>query len=138
MPLSSDVNLDEISNATSGFVGADLEMLCKDAALISVQGLTSQESVNYDLLDSITISNANFIEAVNGIEPSAIREIFTETPKVQWDEIGGLEDVKETLTKVVINPIRNNKFREKMPKGIMLFGPPWKRKDDVGKSSCKC
>ena len=134
MPLSSDVNLDEISNATSGFVGADLEMLCKDAALISVQGLTSQESVNYDLLDSITISNANFIEAVNGIEPSAIREIFTETPKVQWDEIGGLEDVKETLTKVVINPIRNNKFREKMPKGIMLFGPPGSGKTMLAKA----
>ena len=60
MPLDDDVDLDEIANITSGFVGADLEMLCKDAALISVQKLTNKESVDYNLLDTITISNANF------------------------------------------------------------------------------
>ena len=119
---------------TSGFVGADLEMLCKDAALMSVQKLTNKESVDYDLLDSITISNHNFIEAANGIEPSAIREIFIETPKVEWDEIGGLQDLKEILTKVVINPIKKNKFREKMPKGIMLYGPPGSGKTMLAKA----
>jgi len=134
MPLDEDVNLDEISSMTSGFVGADLEMLCKDAALMSVQKLTNKESVDYDLLDSITISNHNFIEAANGIEPSAIREIFIETPKVDWDEIGGLEDLKEILTKVVINPIKKNKFREKMPKGIMLYGPPGSGKTMLAKA----
>ena len=134
MPLDEDVNLDEISSRTSGFVGADLEMLCKDAALMSVQKLTNKESVDYDLLDSITISNHNFIQAANGIEPSAIREIFIETPKVDWDEIGGLEDLKEILTKVVINPIKKNKFREKMPKGIMLYGPPGSGKTMLAKA----
>jgi transitional endoplasmic reticulum ATPase len=134
MPLDEDVNLDEISSMTSGFVGADLEMLCKDAALMSVQKLTNKESVDYDLLDSITISNHNFIQAANGIEPSAIREIFIETPKVDWDEIGGLEDLKEILTKVVINPIKKNKFREKMPKGIMLYGPPGSGKTMLAKA----
>ena len=134
MPLDEDVNLDEISSMTSGFVGADLEMLCKDAALMSVQKLTNKESVDYDLLDSITISNHNFIEAANGIEPSAIREIFIETPKVEWDEIGGLQDLKEILTKVVINPIKKNKFREKMPKGIMLYGPPGSGKTMLAKA----
>ncbi len=134
MPLDENVNLEEISNITSGFVGADLEMLCKDAALISVQKLTDKESVNYDLLDSIKVSNANFIEAVNGIEPSAIREIFVETPKVKWDEIGGLEDLKEILQMVVINPIKNNEFREKMPKGIMLCGPPGSGKTMLAKA----
>jgi len=134
MPLDDDVNLDEIASITSGFVGADLEMLCKDAALISVQKLTSDESVNYNLLDSITISNTNFIEAVNGIEPSAIREIFVETPKVKWNEIGGLDEIKEMLTKVVINPIRNNENREKMPKGIMLYGPPGSGKTMLAKA----
>ena len=134
MPLDENVNLEEISNITSGFVGADLEMLCKDAALISVQKLTDKESVNYDLLDSIKVSNANFIEAVNGIEPSAIREIFVETPKVKWDEIGGLEDLKEILQMVVINPIKNNEFREKMPKGIMLYGPPGSGKTMLAKA----
>lgn len=134
MPLDDDVNLDEISNITSGFVGADLEMLCKDAALISVQKLTNNESVDYDLLDSIKVSNGNFIEAVNGIEPSAIREIFVETPSIQWDEIGGLHDLKEILEMVVINPIRNNEFRERMPKGIMLFGPPGSGKTMLAKA----
>tara|TARA_Y100000768_G_scaffold377980_1_gene351852 strand:- start:1196 stop:3244 length:2049 start_codon:yes stop_codon:yes gene_type:complete len=134
MPLDENVNLEEISNITSGFVGADLEMLCKDAALISVQKLTDKESVNYDLLDSIKVSNANFIEAVNGIEPSAIREIFVETPKVKWDEIGGLEDLKDILQMVVINPIKNNEFREKMPKGIMLYGPPGSGKTMLAKA----
>ena len=134
MPLDDDVDLDEIANITSGFVGADLEMLCKDAALISVQKLTNKESVDYNLLDTITISNANFVEAVNGIEPSAIREIFIETPKVRWDDIGGLEEIKEILTKVVINPIKNNEFREKMPKGIMLYGPPGSGKTMLAKA----
>lgn len=134
MPLDGDVDLDEIANITSGFVGADLEMLCKDAALISVQKLTNKESVDYNLLDTITISNANFVEAVNGIEPSAIREIFIETPKVRWDDIGGLEEIKEILTKVVINPIKNNEFREKMPKGIMLYGPPGSGKTMLAKA----
>ena len=61
--------------------------------------------------DSILISNENFIEAAQNIEPSAIREIFVETPKVEWSDIGGLSDVKEILEKVVIEPIKKNKFR---------------------------
>ena len=67
-------------------------------------------------------------------ETMGIREIFVETPKVRWDEIGGLEEIKEILTKVVINPIKNNEFREKMPKGIMLYGPPGSGKTMLAKA----
>lgn len=134
MPLDEDVDLDEIANITSGFVGADLEMLCKDAALISVQKLTNDDSINYELLDSIKVSNKNFIEAVNGIEPSAVREIFVETPKVEWNEIGGMIDLKKILEMVVINPIKYNKYNEKMPKGIMLYGPPGSGKTMLAKA----
>ena len=134
MPLDKNVDFDTIASSTSGFVGADLEMVCKDAALISVQKLTEEDSINYELLDSILISNENFIEAAQNIEPSAIREIFVETPKVEWSDIGGLSDVKEILEKVVIEPIKKNKFRERMPKGIMLYGPPGSGKTMLAKA----
>ncbi|NSW99981.1 AAA family ATPase [bacterium] len=134
MPLDKNVDFDTIASSTSGFVGADLEMVCKDAALISVQKLTEEDSINYELLDSILISNENFVEAAQNIEPSAIREIFVETPKVEWSDIGGLSDVKEILEKVVIEPIKKNKFRERMPKGIMLYGPPGSGKTMLAKA----
>ena len=134
MPLDKNVDFDTIASSTSGFVGADLEMVCKDAALISVQKLTEEDSINYELLDSILISNENFIEAAQNIEPSAIREIFVETPKVEWSDIGGLSDVKEILEKVVIEPIKKNKFRERMPKGVMLYGPPGSGKTMLAKA----
>ncbi len=134
MPLDKNVDFDTIASSTSGFVGADLEMVCKDAALISVQKLTEEDSINYELLDSILISNENFIEAAQNIEPSAIREIFVETPKVEWSDIGGLSGVKEILEKVVIEPIKKNKFRERMPKGIMLYGPPGSGKTMLAKA----
>ncbi|MBT4435856.1 AAA family ATPase, partial [bacterium] len=96
--------------------------------------LTEEDSINYELLDSILISNENFIEAAQNIEPSAIREIFVETPKVEWSDIGGLSDVKEILEKVVIEPIKKNKFRERMPKGVMLYGPPGSGKTMLAKA----
>ena len=134
MPLDKNVDFDTIASSTSGFVGADLELVCKDAALISVQKLTEEDSINYEILYSILISNENFIEAALNIEPSAIREIFVETPKVEWSDIGGLSDVKEILEKVVIEPIKKNKFRERMPKGVMLYGPPGSGKTMLAKA----
>ena len=124
MPLNDNVDLDSIANITSGFVGADIEMLCKDAALVSIQEITKKDQIDYEILDSITVSNEDFMEALKNIQPSAIREIFVEIPKVTWNEIGGLVEVKKTLEKVVIDSIKNNKNDVRMPKGIMLYGPP--------------
>ena len=124
MPLDKDVDLESVANITSGFVGADIEMLCKDAALFSIREVTKKDVIDYEILDSITVSYGDFMEALKNIKPSAIREIFVETPKVTWQEIGGLTKVKKTLENVVINPIKDTKKSVKMPKGIMLYGPP--------------
>jgi transitional endoplasmic reticulum ATPase len=134
MPLNDNVDLDSIANITSGFVGADIEMLCKDAALVSIQEITKKDQIDYEILDSITVSNEDFMEALKNIQPSAIREIFVEIPKVTWNEIGGLVEVKKTLEKVVIDSIKNNKNDVRMPKGIMLYGPPGTGKTMLAKA----
>lgn len=134
MPLNDNVDLDSIANITSGFVGADIEMLCKDAALVSIQEITKKDQIDYEILDSVTVSNEDFMEALKNIQPSAIREIFVEIPKVTWNEIGGLVEVKKTLEKVVIDSIKNNKNDVRMPKGIMLYGPPGTGKTMLAKA----
>jgi len=82
----------------------------------------------------MTVSNEDFMEALKNIQPSAIREIFVEIPKVTWNEIGGLVEVKKTLEKVVIDSIKNNKNDVRMPKGIMLYGPPGTGKTMLAKA----
>ncbi|MBT89072.1 MAG: AAA family ATPase [Spirochaetales bacterium] len=134
MPLDKDVDLESVANITSGFVGADIEMLCKDAALFSIREVTKKDVIDYEILDSITVSYGDFMEALKNIKPSAIREIFVETPKVTWQEIGGLTKVKKTLENVVVNPIKDTKKSVKMPKGIMLYGPPGTGKTMLAKA----
>ena len=100
MPLDDYIDFDLLASLTSGFVGADIEMLCKDAALNSVQKLIGSTDIDYSEVDSIKVSERNFIDAISNIQPSAIREIFVDTPKVKWNEIGGLKELKETLNPV--------------------------------------
>ena len=133
MPLSEDVDLDALSSLSSGFVGADIEMVCKDAALNSVQKLLGTSDINYDEVDDIEINQENFLTALSSIQPSAIREIFVETPKIKWSEIGGLSETKDILEKVIIDPI-NNSEDSVLPKGIMLYGPPGSGKTMIAKA----
>ncbi|NIP31865.1 MAG: CDC48 family AAA ATPase [Candidatus Dadabacteria bacterium] len=133
MPLSNNVDLQKIAELSHGFVGADLENLCREAALNAL-GKTLSD-IEYDLLlqnlDSLSplkIGMEDFLKALNEIEPSAIREILVEIPRTTWEDVGGLEKTKDDLIESVIWPMKHKNFFEAMnlksPKGILLFGPP--------------
>jgi len=133
MPLDKDVNFDEIANRTMGYTGADIEVLCKEAALKSIKPYFSQlknlqEKVPTQILDKIKVSKGHFIDAMKHVEPSAMREVLINKPNVRWEDIGGLENVKEKLRELIELPlIRPDLFVAagiKPSKGILLSGPP--------------
>ena len=132
MPLEKDVDFDEIGRKTIGCTGADLEMLCKEAALKSIKPYFTQlkniqEKVPTEILDKIKVSRQHFIDAANQIEPSAMREVLINKPNVRWSDIGGLDKAKEKLQELVELPLlRPDLFKEagiKPSKGILLSGP---------------
>ena len=133
MPLSDDVNLDRICDLTHGFTGADLEVLTKEAAMRSLKNyipelVKFEGTVPTNVLETITISQKHFDEALHKVEPSAMREVLIKKPEVKWSQIGGLERVKQELKEMVEMPLREPEiFKEagiKAPKGVLLTGPP--------------
>ena len=133
MPVSDDVDYERLAELTQGFVGADLENLCKEAAMVSLRRTIPDlefydDSFEFKDLKPLLVGIDDFLNALKDINPSAIREIFVEIPKISWDEVGGLADVKEKLTDSVIMPLKHRDLFEsanvKPPKGIMLTGPP--------------
>lgn len=145
MPLSDDIDFDKLSDLTHGFVGADLENLCREAAmnalrstLLGIDVDISEDSFPFEQISPLVIKMENFLEALKGIEPSAIREIFVEIPKVSWDDVGGLKEVKDRLTEAVIWPIEHKDIFKasgaKAPKGILLYGPPGSGKTLLAKA----
>lgn len=133
MPLASDVDMMRLSAVTHGFVGADMEALCREAAMSALRRLMpdidfSQAQIPYEKLMELEVMAADFASALTEVEPSAIREVFTEVPNVSWDDVGGLADVKQLLKEVVEWPLRHDQIFERAgvrsPKGILLYGPP--------------
>ncbi|MGH7908606.1 MAG: CDC48 family AAA ATPase [Thermodesulfobacteriota bacterium] len=133
MPLADDVDLERLADITHGFVGADIENLCREAAMGSIRTMLPDidfegGNLPYDKLMELRVEMEDFMDALRGVEPSAIREIFVEVPKVNWKDIGGLDEIKERLTEAVIWPIKYRELFEatqtKAPKGILLYGPP--------------
>ena len=133
MPLDEDVDLDKIADFTHGYVGADLENLCKESAIIALRKILPEVDLEKDPKDHqqlfrLRVNNSNFLEALKEIEPSALREIFVEVPKITWDEVGGLDEVRDLLRESIIWPIKYSDLFEstntKVPKGILLHGPP--------------
>ncbi len=133
MPLGEDVDLDRLAELTVGYTGADLNILCKEAALKSLKTFIPSlskydERVPTNVLEKIVVRMEHFLEALRKIEPSAMREIMITKPNVKWDDIGGLKGVKEQLKEAIIWPLTDPKlFKEagiKPPKGILLYGPP--------------
>jgi len=132
MPLEN-VNLDLIVEKTRGFVGADLESLCREAAYNCIRRTFGAEQLEHgDIsLSDITklkVKNADFELALSKIKPSALREVIVEIPKVRWGDVGGLDDIKQLLKENVEYAIRKREAFEKMGikpvKGILLHGPP--------------
>lgn len=133
MPLAEDVQLARLAAITHGFVGADLEALCREAAMSALRRLIpeidfAQAQIPYEKLMALEVTGNDFASALNEVEPSAIREVFTEIPDVGWDDIGGLEEVKQLLAEAVEWPLRYSQiFTQagvRSPKGILLYGPP--------------
>jgi len=143
MPLADDVDLECLADITHGFVGADIENLCREAAMRSIRTMLPDidfegSNLPYDKLMELRVEMEDFIDALRGVEPSAIREIFVEIPKVNWKDIGGLDEIKERLTEAVIWPIKYRELFEatqtKAPKGILLYGPPGNGKTLLAKA----
>jgi len=143
MPLAQDVDLERLSQITHGFVGADLEALCREAAMNALRKIMPSidfqlEEISYDTLLELEVTMDNFREALREVEPSAIREVFVEIPNVKWDDIGGLDEVKETLAEAVEWPLKYADLFEqantKPAKGILLSGPPGTGKTLVAKA----
>lgn len=143
MPLADDVDLECLADITHGFVGADIENLCREAAMRSIRTMLPDidfevSNLPYDKLMELRVEMEDFIDALRGVEPSAIREIFVEVPKVNWKDIGGLDEIKERLTEAVIWPIKYRELFEatqtKAPKGILLYGPPGNGKTLLAKA----
>jgi transitional endoplasmic reticulum ATPase len=132
MPLSKDIDLERLADLTHGFVGADIENLCREAAMRALRNAIpdidfEEGSLPYGKLLTLSVRMQDFMDALREVEPSAIREIFVEIPKVTWNDIGGLREIKEKLTEAVIWPLKYKELFEatgtKAPKGILLYGP---------------
>ncbi|MBC7171231.1 MAG: AAA family ATPase, partial [Polyangiaceae bacterium] len=143
MPLAADVNLDDLAAISHGFVGADLEALCREAAMICLRRILpevdySTKSLSDELLARLEVRRDDFTVALREVEPSAIREVFVEVPDVRWDDIGGLEDTKRRLVEAVEWPLKFAALFEKTqvraPKGILVTGPPGCGKTLLGKA----
>jgi transitional endoplasmic reticulum ATPase len=133
MPLADDVDLDHVAEITHGFVGADLEALGREAAMSALRRIMPQidfaaAEIPYEAVMKLEVHMRDFYDALREVEPSAIREVFVEVADVGWDDVGGLEDIKQTLVEAVEWPIQYGKLYEqanvKPPKGILLSGPP--------------
>ncbi|WP_207659256.1 CDC48 family AAA ATPase [Anaerobacterium chartisolvens] len=144
MPLSADIDLTEIAGITHGFVGADLEALCREAGMLAMRKILPgmdfhRDCVPYETLLSLEVNMDHFMRAMGEIEPSAIREVFVEIPNVMWQDIGGLEDIKDAIKKSIEWPLKYpDLFRHVKAgysKGILLTGPPGTGKTLIAKAA---
>jgi transitional endoplasmic reticulum ATPase len=147
MPLMKDVNLEELASITHGFVGADLEALAKEAAInvlrkvLPDMKLEGDEPMSPKFLEKLIIHHKDFIDALKVVRPSAMREVLVETPNVSWNDVGGLDKVKEELIESVEWPLKYRESYERMgirpSKGILLYGPPGTGKTLLAKAVAK-
>ncbi|MEM3859693.1 MAG: CDC48 family AAA ATPase, partial [Candidatus Micrarchaeaceae archaeon] len=132
MPLTDDVNIDELADLTHGYTGADLAALAREAAMHTLRTILpkilDKKSIPNELLMELKVTMNDFISALGIIQPSALREVFVERPNVHWEDVGGLKEVKEQLKDAVELPIKHPEAFEKMGirsiKGILLVGAP--------------
>jgi transitional endoplasmic reticulum ATPase len=132
MPLDASLDLKEIADATHGFVGADLSALCKEAAMKTLErafpDLDVSEEIPSDAVESLRVTKEDFKAALQKIEPSAMREFFVEVAEVHWDDVGGLDQVKQSLIEAVEWPLEYPEafaaVGVRPPRGILLYGLP--------------
>ncbi|MEA3557927.1 MAG: CDC48 family AAA ATPase [Candidatus Thermoplasmatota archaeon] len=132
MPLSKDVDLESLADLTHGFVGADLASLAREGAMKSLRrylpDIDLDRPITTTMLESLEVEMNDFKDALKEIEPSTMREVFIEVPKVKWEQIGGLEEVKQKLRETVEWPLTDPeafiRIGVKAPSGVLLYGPP--------------
>jgi transitional endoplasmic reticulum ATPase len=133
MPLAKDVDLEKLAEISYGMVGADLEALAREAAMSALREIMPEiefekEYIPYKKLLGLQVTMDHFREALKEVEPSALREVFTEIPNVKWEDVGGLEKIKQILKETIEWPLKYpelfEKAKTKPPKGILLYGPP--------------
>jgi len=133
MPLTKDVDLEAIASKTHGFVGADLESLCKEAAMNVIRRempkLNLKEGeVSSDLKSKLQVKKEDFVAARKIVRPSSLREVLVEAPDVKWTDVGGLDSLKGELKEAIEWPLKYphtfNKMGIKPPRGILMYGPP--------------
>ncbi|MDD5049775.1 MAG: AAA family ATPase, partial [Methanoregulaceae archaeon] len=132
VPLAEDVNLEQYADTSHGFVGADIALLVKEAAMHALRKIIPkidlEEEIPGELLEDLRVTSDDFDQAKRHVEPSAMREVLVEIPSVSWKDVGGLDDVKSELQEAVEWPLKYPDVFEKLktspPKGILLFGPP--------------
>ncbi|MDX1596005.1 MAG: CDC48 family AAA ATPase [Nitrosopumilaceae archaeon] len=146
MPINEEVDLKKLAQITHGFVGADLEVLAKEAAMRSLRRILpeidlDEDKVSADVLQKITITSEDFREALKEVRPSALREVHVQVPNVSWDDVGGLEDLKEELREAIEWPIKHKEAFDyvnvQTPKGVLLHGPPGTGKTLIAKALAK-
>ena len=132
MPLADDVNVDKIAAVSHGYVGADLEYLCKESAMKCLRRLLPElnledEKISPETLEKLIVIGDDFTKALVEVIPSGMREVFIENPEVKWSDIGGLIEVKRELQEAIEWPLKYpvlyEKLGHKMPRGILLHGP---------------
>jgi len=132
MPLTEDVDLQKLADLTHGFTGADISELCKEAAMKSLRRVLPEidfeaDYISVEVLNKLVVTMEDFLDALRFVEPSALREVLIETPNITWNDVGGLEEMKQTLREAIEWPLKYPEiFKEagaKPPKGILLHGP---------------
>jgi transitional endoplasmic reticulum ATPase len=133
MPISKDIDLKDLSADLHGYTGADLKSLCREAALKSIRRYLPEidlenEKIPIEVLQSMQIKLIDFYDAMQDVVPTAMREFYVEQPKVWWRDVGGLEDIKKSLSDNLITamkePSKFTKMGIRPPKGALVYGPP--------------
>ncbi|MEK6926630.1 MAG: CDC48 family AAA ATPase [Nanoarchaeota archaeon] len=147
MPLDKNVNLDELASITHGFVGADLEALTKEAAMNVLRKflpklkLDGEEQIPQEVLEQLIVYQEDFVEALKVVRPSAMREVLVETPNISWNDVGGLDNVRQELQEAIEWPLKFPEIFTRMgirpPRGILLYGPPGTGKTLLAKAVAK-
>ena len=141
MPLTPDVTPEKLASLTQGFVGADLAALCREAAMNCLSSrmneLDLDKAVPAEILESMKVSMDDFTAALGDVEPSGMREVLVEIPKVSWEDVGGLDDVRKRIEEVFV-PEEGNGAYDRLGiepgKGILLYGPPGTGKTLIAKA----
>ncbi len=146
MPIDEKVDLKQISKTTHGFVGADLEVLAKEAAMRSLRRILpeidlDEDKISSEILQKIQIISEDFRDALKEVRPSTLREVQVQIPNVSWNDVGGLDQLKEELREAVEWPIKHKEAFDyvnvETPKGILLHGPPGTGKTMIAKALAK-